>query len=347
MRAVLFEDVGKLAMGDYPEPAVQDPGDAVVKVTTGAICGSDLHLFHGRVPGMRPGSVMGHEFVGEVVDVGSGVTTFKAGDRVVGSFGISCGRCWFCGRGEFSRCEDYRTLGYGMFLGDLDGSQAESVRIPDADVNLMAVDPSLSDEQAIFAGDILSTGAYGAALAGIHEGDVVVVMGAGPVGIMTVMNALTYSPSVVYAVDMEEDRLKLAESVGGVPVDATRVNPVMDIQSRTGDRGADIVIECVGAPPALTTALNVVRAGGTVAVVGVYTEFSYDFPLGEVYRRGVTVAMGGTTPVQAHWGRVLEQVKAGAIDPTVIISHTLPLEDALQGYEMFEKREAMKVILKP
>ena len=347
MRAVLFEDVGKLSMGEYPDPKVEEPGDAIVKVTTGAICGSDLHILHGRTPGMRQGGVMGHEFVGEIVDASSGLDRFKVGDRVVGSFGISCGRCWFCRRGQYNRCEDWRALGNGIFTGDLDGAQAEYVRIPDADWNLHAIDPSLSDEQALFAGDILSTGAYGAALAGIEEGDVVAIMGAGPVGLMTVMNALTYAPATVYVVDMAEGRLKLAESIGAVPIDVSKVNPVTELQSRTDDRGADVVIECVGSPAAFTTALNAVRAGGTVAVIGVYTELTHEFPLGEVYRRGITVAMGGLTNVQGHWSKVLEQIKEGRIDPTVIISHTLPLEDAVRGYEMFENREAMKVVLKP
>ena len=347
MRAVLFEDVGKLSFGDYPEPTVQDPGDAIIKVTTAAICGSDLHLYHGRVPGMRPGSVIGHEFVGEIVEVGSEVTKFKTGDRVVGSFLVVCGTCWFCRRGEFNNCDQMWILGYGMFVGDLDGAQAEYVRIPVADWNLHAVDASLSDEQAVFAGDILTTGAYISARASIKEGDVVAITGAGPVGLFTLMSALTYKPSVVYMVDMAEDRLKLAEQIGATPIDASKVNPVVDIQSKTDDRGADVVIECVGNPEALTTALNAARAGGTVAVIGVYTEMSYDLPLGEVWRRGLRIEMGGSCNVQGHWGSVLDHVKAGAIDPTVIISHTLPLEDALHGYDMFEKREAMKVILKP
>jgi threonine dehydrogenase-like Zn-dependent dehydrogenase len=346
MRAVLFEDVGKLAFGDYPEPSLLEPGDAIVKVTTAAICGSDLHLFHGRVPGMRPGSVMGHEFVGEIVDAGPGVTRFKAGDRVVGSFVIACGTCWYCTRGEFNNCDQLWVLGYGLFTGDLDGCQAEYVRIPFADLNLHTVDGDLSDEQAVFAGDILTTGAYITARAEIREGDVVAITGAGPVGLFTLMSALTYKPSAVYMVDMAEDRLKLAEQIGATPIDASKVNPVVEIQSRTGDRGADVVIECVGHPDAFTTAINAVRAGGTVAVIGVYTEMSYDLPLGEVWRRGIRFEMGGTCNVQKHWGTVLEQVEAGAIDPTVIISHTLPLEDALHGYDMFEKREAMKVILK-
>lgn len=347
MRAVLFEDVGKLSFGDYPDPSLVEPGDAIVKVTTSAICGSDLHFLHGRAPGLRPGGVIGHEYAGEIVETSSEVARFKTGERVVGSFIIACGRCWFCARGEYNNCDLPRALGAGIFFGDLDGAQAEYIRVPDADLNLHAIDASLSDEQAIFAGDILTTGAYIAERAQVREGDVVAIIGAGPVGLFTLMNVLTYEPDTVYVIDMAEDRLKLAESIGAERVDASKVNPVMEIQRRTDDRGADVVIECVGQPAAFTTALNVVRAGGTVGVIGVYTELSYDLPLGEVFRRGITLVMGGWCNVHAHWGRVLEHVKEGRIDPTVIISHTLPLEEALHGYEMFEKREAMKVILKP
>ena len=347
MRAVLFEDIGKLAIGDYPDPALLEPGDAIVKVTTSAICGSDLHFLNGRAPGLRAGGVIGHEFVGEVVDASPEVTGFRAGDRAVGSFLIACGRCWFCARNEFNNCDLPRALGAGIFFGDLDGAQAEYVRVPDADMNLHTIDPSLSDEQAIFAGDILTTGAYIAERAGVREGDVVAIIGAGPVGLFTLMNVLTYNPATVYMIDMAEDRLKVAESIGAERVDASKVNPVIEIQRRTDDRGADVVIECVGNPAAFTTALNAVRAGGTIGVIGVYTELSYDLQLGEVFRRGITLVMGGWCNVQAHWGRVLEHVKEGRIDPTVIISHTLPLEEALHGYEMFEKREAMKVVLKP
>lgn len=347
MRAILFEDVGKIRLGDYPEPAVQDPGDAVVKVTTSAICGSDLHLLHGRIPGMRSGSVIGHEFVGTVVEAGPEVRRFKAGDRVVGSFLVVCGDCWYCTRGEFNFCEQMWVLGYGMFVGDLDGAQAEYVRIPKADLNLHLVDPVLTDEQAVFAGDILTTGVYIADRAGIEEGSTVAIIGAGPVGLFTLMSALTYDPERVFVIDMAPDRLKLAEAIGAIPVDASKVNPVVEIQRRTQDRGADVVIECVGAPPAFETALNAVRPGGTVAVIGVYSELSYDFPIGEVWRRGVTIEMGGSCNVQGHWSRVLELVKQGAIDPTVIVTHTLPLEEGLKGYELFEAREALKVVLKP
>jgi threonine dehydrogenase-like Zn-dependent dehydrogenase len=347
MRAVLFEDIGSIRVGDYPEPSLIDPGDVIVKVDTAAICGSDLHLLHGRIPGMRADSPIGHEFVGTITEAGPDVKRFKPGDRVVGSFLIACGTCWYCNRHEYSNCDQLWVLGYGMFTGDLDGAQAEFVRVPIADLNLHAVDPALSDEQAIFAGDILTTGLYICERAGIRRGDTVAIVGAGPVGLFTLMNARAYSPERIFVVDEAEDRLKMAESLGAIPLDTAKVNTVVEIQRATGERGADVVIECVGLAPAFTTALNAVRAGGTVAVIGVHSDLSYDFPLGEVWRRGVTIVMGATCNVQQHWDRALELVKEGIVDPTILITHRLPLEDAVKGYKLFESHEALKVILTP
>jgi threonine dehydrogenase-like Zn-dependent dehydrogenase len=347
MRAVLFEDIGSIRVGNYPKPSLVDPGDVVVKVDTAAICGSDLHLLHGRIPGMRQDSPIGHEFVGKITEAGSDVKRFKVGDRVVGSFLIACGKCWYCDRHEYSNCDQLWVLGYGMFTGDLDGAQAEFVRVPIADLNLHAVDPALSDEQAIFAGDILTTGVYICERAGIRPGDTVVIVGAGPVGLFTLMNARAYQPERIFMVDMAAERLKMAESLGAIPLDSTKVNPVVEIQRATGERGADVVIECVGLAPAFTVALNAVRAGGTVAVIGVHSDLSYDFPLGEVWRRGVTIVMGATCNVQQYWDRALELVKDGTVDPTILITHRLSLEDAVEGYKLFESHEALKVILTP
>jgi threonine dehydrogenase-like Zn-dependent dehydrogenase len=348
MRAILFEDIGKVAFGDYPDPSVQEPDDVVVKVATAAICGSDLHVLEGRLPGMRPGSVLGHEFVGEIVDAGPEVRRFKTGDRVVGSFTIMCGECWYCKRGEGgTNCENYRVLGYGMFVGDLDGAQAEYVRIPAADWNLHAVDPALTDEQAVFAGDILSTGLYIAGKANIHEGDTVAVIGAGPVGLFTTMFAETFGPEAVYVVDLDPSRLKMVEQIGATPVDGSKVNPVTFLQRTTKDRGVDVVIECVGLPSAFQIALDAVRPGGTVAVIGVHTALEVPFLLGEIWRRNITIVMGGGANVQAVWSRALDAVREASVDPTIIISHTMPLDDGVKGYEMFRNHEALKVLLKP
>ncbi len=347
MRAVLFEDGGSLRVGDHPEPSIEEPGDAIVKVSTAAICGSDLHLLHGRIPGMAPDSVIGHEFVGVIEAVGDDVRERAVGDRVVGSFLIACGACWFCRRREFNNCDDVRVLGYGLFTGNLDGAHAEFVRVPVADTNLHPVGGDLTDEQAIFAGDILTTGAYACARAAIEPGETVAIIGAGPVGQFTLMNTEPYAPAEVFMVDLDAERLSMAASLGATPVDASKVNPVVDLQRRTGERGPDVVIECVGTAKAFQTALDAVRAGGRVVVIGVTAELSFDLPIGEVWRRGITIAMGGTTNVQAHWDRVLDLVREGTIDPTVLISHTLPLEEGVKGFRLFESREALKVVLKP
>src|ERR1051325_5378815 len=201
MRAVLFEDIGSIRVGDYPDPKIADPRDVIVKVDTAAICGSDLHLLHGRIPGMRPDSPIGHEFVGTIAETGPDVKRFKVGDRVVGSFLIACGTCWYCARHEYSNCDQLWVLGYGMFTGDLDGAQAEYVRVPVADWNLHVVPDWLGAGQAGLAGDILTTGAYVCARAGIKEGDTVAIIGAGPVGLLTLMNARASKPETIFMVD--------------------------------------------------------------------------------------------------------------------------------------------------
>src|SRR5580700_12062619 len=214
MRALVFQDFGVVEMVDVPKPGIEEAGDALVRVTTTAICGSDLHIVHGRIPGMSPGSTLGHEFIGVVDQVGSAVKKFAAGDRVLASFIVPCGTCWYCERRLFNRCPDLRVFGYGAFLGDLNGGQAEYVRIPNADICLHTLGGDLSDEQALFAGDILSTAYDGAALANIRPGDCVVVQGCGPVGLMALQVVQSFSPSVVYAIDTVIDRLQMAEKFG-------------------------------------------------------------------------------------------------------------------------------------
>jgi len=198
MRAVVFEDVGRVRVDDVAEPAIEEPGDAVMRVTRSAICGSDLHFFHGKAP-MSPGEGIGHEAVGVVEEVGSDVTSFTAGDRVVVSFDIACGACWFCERGQTQLCEDFRNLGAGAFGGGLPGAQAERLRVPVADVNLLRVPDRVDDEAAIFVGDVLTTGWYAASIAEIGVQDSVAVVGLGPVGFYTVQAALAHGARQVLA----------------------------------------------------------------------------------------------------------------------------------------------------
>jgi threonine dehydrogenase-like Zn-dependent dehydrogenase len=347
MRAVTFQDVGRLELDDVPKPEMQEPTDALLKVTTTAICGSDLHVLAGRIPGMMPGSVLGHEFVGVIEEVGSEVKRFHEGDRVLASFMIPDGTCWYCRRGMFNRCPDQRVFGYGAFLGDINGGQAEYVRIPSADICLHPLDGSMSDEQALFAGDIFTTGYDCAAEAQIEEGDVVVVQGCGPVGLFAIQSARIYKPSVIYALDSVDQRLEMAEQFGAVPVNVKNVHPPSFVQDATGGRGADEVLECVGALPALAQAIDVVRPGGRIAVIGVYSEPEFPLPLSLVFTKGIDLKMCGTANVLGHWEDVLKLTREGAVDPTAIISHRMKLDQALEGYRIFENREALKVVLTP
>ena len=347
MRAVTYQDVGAITLDDVPKPEIQEPDDVLLRVTTTAICGSDLHVLHGRIPGMMPGGILGHEFIGVVEEAGSGVAKVKEGDRVLASFTIPCGRCWFCGRGMFNRCPDNRVFGYGAFLGDLNGGQAEYVRVPAADIALHRLDGGLTDEQALFAGDIFTTGFDCATEARIEEGDTVVVQGCGPVGLFAIQAARTFKPGALYAIDTVDQRLEMAQSFGATPINAKQVHPATFVQDHTGGRGADVVLECVGALAALDQAIDVVRAGGRISVIGVYSEPEYRLPMSLVFTKGIDLKMCGTANVIGRWDHVLDLVREGAVDPTAIISHRMKLDDALEGYRLFEAREAMKVVLTP
>jgi threonine dehydrogenase-like Zn-dependent dehydrogenase len=325
---------------------VEDPGDAVVRVTASAICGSDLHFYTGKAP-MSPGDGIGHEGVGVVEEVGSGVRRFSPGDRVVIAFDNVCGECWFCERGQTSLCDEFRNFGAGPFGAGLGGTQADRVRVPWADTNLLAIPPGMEDERALFVGDILTTGYYGTAIAGIHPGDTVAVVGAGPVGFFAIQAAVVHGAGEVLALDMEADRLGLAEKAGATAINVKERNPETAVEKLTEGRGADVVIEAVGSVAAFDTAVHVVRRGGTVSVVGMYVSESVQIHLGVYWSRAVTLKFAGICPIHAWWDQAMQAVADGRIDPMPIISHTIPLERAAEGYELFESRRATKVVLKP
>ncbi len=247
----------------------------------------------------------------------------------------------------FSRCPDQRVFGYGMFLGDLNGGQAEYVRVPNADICLRTIDDSLSDEKVLFAGDIFTTGYDCAVEARIEEGDVVVVQGCGPVGLMAIQAARTFRPSVIYAVDTVAQRLEMAQGFGAVPVDASSVHVPSHIQDHTEGRGADVLLECVGAIPALAGSIDIVRAGGRVSVIGVYSEPEMEFPLNLTFVKAIDMKFCGTANIVGRWDDALALITSGAADPASIISHRMALDDAVRGYELFASREAMKVVLTP
>ncbi|MEA2646808.1 MAG: S-(hydroxymethyl)glutathione dehydrogenase / alcohol dehydrogenase [Chloroflexota bacterium] len=347
MKAVTFVEVGKLEMSDVPRPTIQDPTDVILKVTTTAICGSDLHVLEGRIPGMMPGGILGHEFIGIVEDAGPEVKNFKPGDRALASFLIPCGKCWYCKRGAFGQCDEVRVFGYGIFVGDVNGGQTEYVRVPNADLALHHVAEKLSDESVLFAGDILTTGFHVADIAGIKEGDTVAVVGCGPVGLMAIQAANTFKPSAVYAIDSVDQRLEMASGFGAKPIDLRSQNAVVTCQDATDGRGVDVVLECVGSSQALVPAFDMVRPGGTIAVIGVHSEPEATVPLQMIFNKGIDLRMGGIANIPGRWDRVIEHIEAGDLQPDSIISHRMKLDDALQGYELFRTREAMKVVLTP
>jgi threonine dehydrogenase-like Zn-dependent dehydrogenase len=346
MRAVVFEGDGRVGVRDVADPKIVDPGDAIVRVRLAAICGSDLHFLHGKAP-LEGGDVIGHEAVGVIEEVGEAVTRFRAGDRVVMAFHIACGACWFCRNGQTQLCDEWRMLGAGLFGGDLPGAHAERVRVPVADVNLLSVPEDVDDERAVFVGDVLTTGWYGASISEIRAGDTVAVIGAGPVGFLVAQAALALGAGTVLSLDRLTDRLALVERTGASPVDVTARNPKTAVDEATGGRGADVAIDAVGHPDAFLSAIDVVRRGGRVTVVGVYAGERVDLQLGVWWARALDIRFGGICPVHAWWERSTTELRAGRLDPTPLVSHRLALEDAPEGFALFAARHATKVLLRP
>jgi threonine dehydrogenase-like Zn-dependent dehydrogenase len=345
MKAVTFQDLGDFRVSEVPKPAIGGPTDALIRVTLSAICGSDLHIYHGRTP-VEAGSVLGHEFVGVVEDIGSAVTRFQPGDRVVSSFFTACGVCPLCRRGWFSQCLKKGTFGHGAYFGGLGGGQAEYCVVPLADSTMEPIPDRVSDEQAIFVGDILSTAYFGAERAEIRPGDTVAVVGAGPVGLLAVMTAQLFGPARIFAVDMVAERLRLAEELGAIPIDASQTHPVEAIKRETGELGVDASIECVGAIPTIETAMECVRGGGTISMVGLPAAVSAEFPYLQFWMQDLTFR-GGWCNVQAYMGRMLDLIAAGRLCPERVISHRMKLEEAEEAYRLFDAREATKVVLTP
>lgn len=350
MKAVVYVGPGRVAVEDVPEPRIEEPTDALVEVKRTAICGSDLHVLDGRTPGMREGAVIGHEFVGLIADLGEGVLKHHEGVRALGSFLIACGSCEPCRLRRFNFCRERRALGLGTLVGDLEGAQAEFVRVPNADVNLHRLDggmAGLSDEEALFGGDILTTGFYAAAISEIQRDDVVAVVGGGPIGFFCAVAARRYRPSQVLVLDMDESRLEFLRQHGIDAHDVSQIAGDAAVAEATDGRMADVVIEAVGAVDALKSAMRCVRDGGRVTVVGVYGTERYELPTGTVWVRGLDLRWSGMANVHAHWDEALLAVAKGDVEPTAIITHRLPLDRAPEGYDLFRSREAMKVVLSP
>ena len=344
MKAVTFHGPENVKVSDVEEPRIQDGRDVILKVAAAGICGSDMHVYDGRMPMPPTGWVLGHEYIGEVVEVGPEITNFKPGDRVVGSFVCSCGECFYCQKGWPSVCTKQQTLGFFT----LPGAQAEYVRIPNGHYTLEKVADGLRDDQAIFVGDILSTGYFCADQGGITPGDVVAVVGSGPVGLFAQMSALTFQPKVVLAIDSLPERLEMSKRIGAVPVDMSKEDPVQVVQSHSEGRGADVVLEAVGIAPSLQSCFNYVRGGGTISAVGMYTEPEFPFPMFRAFLRDLTFKIG-MCPVKRYMGKLLGMIEQGQMDPSIVVTHTLPLAQAPEGYDIFHHRKenCIKVLLKP
>lgn len=392
MKAVCWYGKEDMRVCDVQEPEIEHPRDVIVRITSTAICGSDLHLYDFYVPFMTPGFVVGHEPMGIVEEVGPGVRHLQRGDRVVVPFTISCGECWYCQRGLFSCCdttnpEPGRTiartalghptagfLGYSHLAGGYQGGQAEYLRVPHADVGCLKIESDLEDEQVLFLSDVLPTGYMAAENAQIEPGDTVAVWGCGPVGQFAIQSAWMLGADRVVAIDRVPERLRMAHDKGRAETINFMEDKVYDrLQEMTHGRGPDRCIDAVGAeahgrgsPDAvldkakaalgLTTdrahslreAIYCCRKAGTVSVPGVYVGFPDKVPVGALMNKGLTIKTGQTHVPKYH-GMLLERIEAGDLDPSFIVTHRVPLDEAPAAYKAFRDKQdgCIKVVLKP
>ncbi|MGH0029651.1 MAG: zinc-binding dehydrogenase [Myxococcota bacterium] len=351
MKGIVYHGPRDFRVEDVEDPKRLDDRDAVVRIERTAICGSDLHFYHGE-PLPVTGFTLGHEFLGVVEDVGASVERFRRGDRVLVSCTIGCGHCAACRVQLCSGCETTRIGGpiSNIFGSPLyPGGQAEAARVPFADHNLFRVPEGLDDEQVLFLTDILPTGYMGADLAEVGPGDVVVVFGCGPVGTFAQRGAQLRGAALVVAVDLDDGRLAKAEARGCLPINPSKQDLFERVRELTGGRGADCAIEAVGVASLLRDAVEVVRPGGHVSVVGVITGEDPSLPfLQGVMGKNLTLRAGIVNP-QHYVPQLLPLVEQGRLDPTEIITHRLPLADGVRGYEIFDAHEedVLKVVLTP
>jgi threonine dehydrogenase-like Zn-dependent dehydrogenase len=388
MRAVCWQGTHNIQVETVPDPKILNPRDAIIKVTTTAICGSDLHLYNGLNPTMKKGDIMGHEFMGEVVEIGPSVKNISIGDRVVVPFTISCGSCFFCNRDLWSLCDNSNPngkllekvmgyspaglFGYSHMTGGYAGGQAEYVRVPFADVGLLKIPDDLSDDQVVFLTDIFPTGYMAAENCQIQLGDTVAIWGCGPVGQFAIRSAYLLGADRVIAIDRVPERLQMAKEGGAEVLHYDALDVGDALKEMTAGRGPDSVMDAVGMeahgeglegfydqamqnlkmetdrPNVLRQAIVACRKGGTVSVPGVYTGFIDKVPMGAFMNKGLTMKTG-QTHVHRYLHTLLERIQKGEIDPSFVITHRLPLEQAAHGYKIFEekKNSCIKIVLKP
>lgn len=339
-----IDQKGSVTLQERPIPVLKDAGDAVVKVTLSTICTSDLHIRNGAVPRAVPGIVLGHEFTGEVAAVGAGVRNLRPGDRVAANCITFCGECWYCRQGYINNCEKG-----GWELGcRIDGCQAEYVRVPYADMGLTKIPESVSYESALFLGDILSSGYFGAELCAFRPGDTAAVIGAGPVGLCAMQCARLFGAARVIAVDTNETRLSLAKRLGlcEIAVNPAKVDAAAIVMASTSGRGADGVIEAAGGADTFELAWRAARPNSVVALVAMY-ETAQSLPLPRMYGKNLIFKTGGVDAV--HCGRLLNLIAAGKLSTDFLITHKVALDHILEGYHLFEQRKdgCLKVAVLP
>jgi threonine dehydrogenase-like Zn-dependent dehydrogenase len=344
MRAVTFQAPGVVSVEDRPEPELADDRDAIVRIEATGVCGSDLHIFHGRVQ-IEPGFTIGHEYVGTVLAVGEDVTHVAVGDRVLGCFQTACGTCWFCRRGLFHRCEQSRTFGHGATLGSLQGTQAEQALVPHADLVLRKVPEGMSDDVALFAGDVMGTGFHAVEASGLRPGDVAAVLGLGPVGLCAVQAARAAGAAHVFAIDSVPERLAMAASFGAQALHFGEQDVRAAVRDATEGRGVDVSIDAVGDPKVLESAIRLTRACGSIQCIGVYAERA-EVHMGLLWLKALNLR-GGHANVLGHVDRVLAMLSAGVLDPSALVTHHMKLEQAPEAYAVYDRREALKIVLTP
>ena len=337
MKSIVFEGIEQVACRESEEPKIESSRDALVRVQIAGVCGSDLHIYHGRESGLDEQTIMGHEFVGEIVAVGKEVNRYAVGDLVVSPFTTSCGSCFFCQRGLTARCQKGELFGWREKGLGLHGAQAEYVRVPLADSTLVEIPPQVEPEIALLAGDVLSTGYFAAIRGEVGGGDTVVVLGCGPVGLMSALSAIYLGAERVLAFDRVDARLALAGDFGAEAYNLENQPPAEVVAAATSGRGADVVIEAVGSQDASRTAVDLVRPGGIVSVVGVHTEPTFTFSPVLAYDKNLTYRIG-RCPARAMMEATLEMISDETLPLDRVISHRLPLADGPEAYRLFAAR---------
>lgn len=342
MLAVTSHGAKDIRVEEVGKPTLAAATDAIVRVTTAALCGTDLHIYHGKIPAVDPGWIVGHEFCGVVEDVGDGVTDIAPGDRVVSSMYPACGHCPSCVAGDHRSCPQFGVFGMGRAFGNLQGGQAEFVRVPFADMTLRRIPQGLDDESTIFTGDILATAFTALKTAGTTEGDTIAIVGAGPVGQLIAMCAPLFGVARTYIVDLVPERLAEAAAYGATPINAANENPKDRIVEETGG-WADRVFEAAGNAKALETAFRLVRVQGSLVMVGMLVDEPFPISAGQLWLRNINVFPVLGDPF-VHRDEVLRLIAAGRIRPEQLISHHMPLTDATEAYRAFSEHEVRKVI---